>query len=126
MEVSNTYSDAAKRVAHEMTIHSVAGNAGHWASFKLSDGTSDHATYPTRIEAVKDQRWNMDLYFYLEITPDGMQPKEAQAVLEYWRTMYDAGWRLPSADFDYDAAMPMFEWDKRKTIAHLVSGGRHS
>jgi hypothetical protein len=126
MEENKTYSDAAKRIAEEMTMHSVNGQAGHWASFRLSDGTSDHAPYQTRIEAVMANKWDLDNYAYLEITPDGMQPKEAQALLEYFRTLHDAGWRLPDPSFDYDPTMPQFEWDRRKTIAHLVSGGRHS
>lgn len=124
--VAGKYSDAAKRIAHEMTVHSVAGMAGHWASFKLSDGTSDHTPYSQRVLAVKANKWDRDRYMYLEITPDGMQVKEAQALLEYFRTLHDAGWRLPDAEFDYDPTMPQFEWDRRKTIAHLTSGGRHS
>jgi hypothetical protein len=124
MEAYKKISDEAKRVASEMTMHAVNGNAGCWASFKLSDGTSDHEAYPDRILAVKVNKWDRDNYMYLEITPDGMQPKQAQALLEYYREFHDAGWRLPSPDFDYDPTMPMFDWDKKKTIAHLTSGGR--
>jgi hypothetical protein len=124
MEAYRQYSDAAKRISDEVTMHALAGNAMEWASFKLSDGTSGHRTYPTRIDAVKDQRWHMDDYFYVQIPPDGMPAREAQELLEYRRAMRDAGWELPSADFDFDDSMPMFEWDKRKTIAHLTSGGK--
>lgn len=120
------YSDEAKHISDEMTMHTVNGKAGHWASFKLADGTSDHYPYPERVLAVKANKWDRDNYVYLEITPDGMDPKAAQAVLNYARMLHDNGWRLPDPEFDYDPTMPMFEWDKKKTINHLVSGGKIS
>lgn len=119
------YSDDAKRMSDEMTMHSLAGMKGHWAAFRLSDGTPrDHAAYVTRKEAVMAQRWDRDETVYLEITPDGMTPKEAEAFLEWARFLHGQGWRLPDPEFDYDGGMPAFSWDKRAMARHLVTGGK--
>lgn len=120
------YSDASRRIADEMTLHAVARSQG-WAVFHLSDGRPfDHTPYPRRVEAVKATGWDRDNYLYLEIAPDGMEPRAAEAVLSYARMLHNAGWRLPAPDFDFDASMPAFEWDQKKTIRHLVSGGKVS
>ncbi len=111
-------------MADEMTMHAVARSQG-WAVFRLADGTpADHTPYPARTEAVAAMRWDRDNFLYLEIQPDGMEPRAAQAVLNYARALHDAGFRLPDPEFDYDASMPAFSWDRAKTIRHLVSGGK--
>lgn len=122
-----TASTEARRIADAMTLHAVAGNAGQWASFRLDSGTEvhRHATYATRVEAVRHARWNRDTVIYLEIKPDGMQPKEAQAFLSYARFMHARGWRLPSPDFEFDGTMPLLVSDQVKNVRHLVSGGKH-
>lgn len=118
------FSDDARRIADEMTMHAVAKSQG-WAVFSLSDGRPlDHCPYPTRTLAVRAAKWDRDNYLYLEIQPDGMQPKEAEAVLSYARALHNAGFRLPDPEFDYDASMPTFSWDRSKQIRHLASGGR--
>lgn len=123
MNSPEQYSDAAKRIADEMTMHTLAGEAGHWAAFRLSDGRArDHTAYSTRIEAVKAQRWDRDETVYLEITPDGMIPKEAEAYLTYARFLHNHGMRLPDPEFDYDGGMPAFSWDKRANARHLIKG----
>lgn len=117
------YSDDAKRISDEMTMHSIAGMKQHWAAFRLSDGTPrDHTAYVTRIEAVMAQRWDRDETIYLEITPDGMTPKEAQAYLNWARFLHDHGMRLPDPTFDYDGGMPAFAHDKRAMARHLIKG----
>lgn len=122
--VVENYGDDAKRIAHEMSIHAVAKSQG-WAVFSLSDGSSpDHFPYPRRTDAVKAMKWDRDNYLYLEIQPDGMHPKEAEAVLGYARFLHSKGWRLPDPDFDYDPTMPMHSWDQKKTAKHLISGGK--
>lgn len=120
-----TYTDDAKRICNEMNLHAVAKSQG-WVVFRLSDGSPvDHVPYPTRIEAVRHMRWDRDNFLYLEIAPDGMpSAAEAQGVLDYARALHDAGFRLPSPDFDFDNTMPAFGWDKKKTIRHLTSGGK--
>jgi hypothetical protein len=117
-------SDEAKRIADAMTLHSIAGQAGRWASFRMSDGgeVQRHAAYASRIEAVRAARWDRDTTVYLEISPDGMEPKEAQAFLSYARFLHAQGWRLPDPEFDYDGGMPAFAWDKRAMARQLVGG----
>lgn len=121
-----TASDAARRISDAMTLHTIAGQAGQWASFRMSDGREvhRHAVYPSRIAAVAAARWDRDTTVYLEITPDGMEPKAAQAFLDYARFLHSRGWRLPSPDFDFDSSMPEFAWDQRAMARHLVSGGK--
>jgi hypothetical protein len=53
-----------------------------------------------------------------------MEPREAQAFLDYARMLHDADFRLPDPDFDFDSSMPTFSWDKRAQISHLASGGK--
>lgn len=125
MEHSNlTASDDAKRIADAMTLHSIAGNAGRWASFRMSDGREvhRHAAYGSRREAVRHANWDRDTTVYLEISPDGMEPKEAGAFLAYARYLHSRGWRLPDPDFDFDGGMPAFAWDQRAMARQLIGG----
>lgn len=119
-----TASDDAVRIANAMTLHSIAGQAGMWASFRMSDGqeVQAHTAYDSRIAAVRAARWDRDTTVYLEITPDGMQPKEAQAFLTYARFLHSRGWRLPDPGFDYDGGMPAFAWDQAAMARQLVGG----
>lgn len=119
-----TASDDARRIADAMTLHSIAGNAGRWASFRMSDGreVNTHAAYATRVEAVAFARWDRDTTVYLEISPDGMQPKEAQAFLDYARFLHSQGWRLPDPGFDFDGGMPAHSWDRAAMARQLIGG----
>lgn len=118
------WSDAAKRIADEMTMHAIAHSEG-WVCFRLSDGTPlDHIAHDRRIDAVKAAGWDRDRFIYLEVAPDGMTPKEAEACLKYARVLHDAGFRIPSPEFEFDPTMPLLRSDKIKTIRHLASGGR--
>ncbi len=120
------FPDDARRIADEMTLHTIAGSAGMWAAFRMSDGQPiDHVAYERREDAVRAAKHDRDTTVYLEIQPDGMTPREAQAFLSYARMLHDAGFRLPSPDFDFDASMPAFGWDQRAKIRHLASGGKH-
>jgi hypothetical protein len=119
------YTDDARRVADEMSLHAVARARG-WAVFRLRDGRpADHVAYPRREDAVRAMGWNRDDYLYLEIRPDGMpDPAEAQAVLGFARALHKAGFRLPSPDFDFTPVMPAFAHDRVRTIRHLATGGK--
>jgi hypothetical protein len=122
---TKTYSDAARRIMAEMTMHAVARSQG-WVAFKLEDGSPlDHVSYESRFDAVKAAKWDRDRFIYLEIQPDGMTLQEAHAVLVYARALHAAGFRIPGPEFEYDASMPMFAADRAKQIRHLASGGRH-
>lgn len=117
-------SDDAKRVSEEMNMHAIAGSSG-WACFRLSDGSPvDHTPYPTRIEAVMHMNWDRDRIMYLEIDATGMEPRFAQACLDYARMLHDHGFRIPDPTFNYDPTMPMQLWDRKATIDHLASGGK--
>ena len=122
------FSDAAKRVSDAMTLHALAGGAGRFAAFRIADGTSpDHNTvYDTRIEAVVHQKWDLDTVMYLEIAPDGMQPQEAGACLQWWRFLHSRGWRYPYPEFDFDGGMPDLKSDRLAMARHLISGGKVS
>ena len=123
----------ACRIADEMTMHTLAGMAGHWAAFNLADGTPrDHTAYATWAEAVRYAgRWDRDEVIYLQVLPDGMQPREAESFLKYARFLHAAGHRLPPPDsvaFDYcsqlGSGLPQLKSDRYKMARHLISGGR--
>lgn len=119
-----TASDEARRIASAMTLHTAAGSAGRWASFRMSDGreVQRHAAYVSRIEAVRFARFDRDTTVYLEITPDGMGNAQAQDFLCYARFLHSRGWRLPDPEFDFDGGMPAFGWDRAAMAAQLVGG----
>jgi hypothetical protein len=122
--VIEKYSDEAKRIADEMTLHAIAKSEG-WVCFRLSDGTPlDHNVYERRIDAVKAAGWDRDRFIYLEVQPDGMPVKEADACLRFARMLHDSGFRIPSPEFEFDPTMPLLPSDRIKTIRHLASGGR--
>jgi hypothetical protein len=123
----------ACRISEEMTLHTLAGMAGHWAAFRLSDGTpKDHVAYASWADAVKYAgKHDRDETIYLLVQPDGMQPKEAESFLRYARFLHDAGHRLPPPDsvaFDYcsqlGSGLPALKSDRYKMARHLISGGR--
>jgi hypothetical protein len=123
LTVTQAASDAAKRISDEMTMHALAHAEG-WVCFRLSDGTPlDHAVYARRIEAVKAAGWDCDRFIYLEVQPDAMTPRNADAVLAYARALHDAGFRIPSPEFEYDPTMPLMRHDRIASIRHLASGG---
>lgn len=126
-------SEDAKRISDEMNMHALAGSAGHWAAFKLADGTpKNHTAYETWGDAVRFAGgWDRDEVIYLQVQPDGMQPKEADAFLRYARFLHDAGHRLPPPDsvaFGYcsqlGSGLPYLKADRFKMARHLISGGR--
>lgn len=123
----------ACRIADEMTMHTLAGSAGRWAAFRLSDGTpKDHTAYETWGDAVRYAgRWDRDETIYLLVHPDGMQPREAASFLKYARFLHDGGHRLPPPDteaFSYcsqlGSGLPQLKSDRYKMARHLISGGR--
>jgi len=120
-----TASDAARRIADEMTLHAIAGTRG-WCAFRLADGmpVQRGTCFERRVDAVKAAGWDRDTTIYLETQPVGMHPREAQACLDYARALHDAGFRIPAPDFEYDPSMPLLRVDRVKAIQHLASGGR--
>ena len=116
--------DAARRIADEMTMHAIMHAEG-WAAFRLSDGSAlDHVAYERRTDAVRAAGWDRDRVMYLEIQPDGMTIQAADACLRFARILHDAGFRIPSPEFEYDPTMPLLAHDRLATIRHLSAGAR--
>lgn len=116
--------DDVKRVCDAMNLHAVAGSFG-WVAFSMADGKPlDNTAYPAWNDAVRAAKWDRDNYMFLEIQPDGMQPREAQAVLTYARTLSKAGFRIPSPDADMGQAMsmPLQKHDRKTMIRQLIRG----
>lgn len=119
------YPDDVRRVKDEMDMHAVLGQKNQWVAFHLSDGSPlDHAAYPTWNDAVKAAKWDRDNFMYLEVQPDGMPYREANAVLTYARTLHTMGYRIPDPDWaDYQASvMPRMPYDRRLAARQLITG----
>lgn len=119
-------SDEAKRISEAMTLHTLAGSAGKWASFRMSDGreVQPNTAYDSHYDALRHARWDRDTTVYIEITPDGMPPHEAQGALQFARNLHAMGFRIPSPEFSYDPTVPLLKSDQDKTIQHLARPGR--
>lgn len=119
-------SDAAKNISDAMTLHALAGSAGKWASFRMSDGRERQAAtaYDSHYDALRHAGWDRDTTVYIEVPPDGMPPREAEGALRFARNLHGMGFRIPGPEFSYDATVPLLAADRARTIAHLSSGGR--
>jgi hypothetical protein len=115
-----TYSDAARRCADIVTLHTVCGQVGRWVAIRLSDGGSDGAVYDTRADAVRHQL-HEQLCAYVKIQPDGMSARAAHEFLRYHRDLYDAGFRLPDPEFA-PPLMPLTRRDQERQIKVLAKG----
>jgi hypothetical protein len=95
-------SDAARRASEAINVHiSALGHEafGKWVAVRLSDGSSDGVLYDHRREAVSHQ-FHESQCAYIRIPPFGqfIQPFEAEAMLTYHRSCYDAGYRVPDPE----------------------------
>jgi len=106
--------DAAKRCSDEITLHAIAGNAGKWAAIRLADGGSDHVAYDSRSDAVSHQI-SPEYCTYVLIPPDGMQARQADRLLGFWRQVYDAGFRAVDPRDDIPS-MPLTAPEGREQI----------
>ena len=114
------YTDDAKRLAASVNMHAYLGNAGQFAAYKLQDISTDNVAYPSR-RAAAQMKWPNDhYYFYLQIPPDGMQLKEAEAYIRYNRALYEAGLRMPVEIIDSMPTMPNTVQDSRRQISLLT------
>lgn len=112
--------DAAKRVSDAVTLAALSGGVGHWMAFGLSDGRTDNVHYDSRYDAVAHQL-SAAYYLYVQVQPGGMQPRQASALLTYWRQLHDAGGRFHDPGFAMPL-MPLTSPDKRRQIRTLVRG----
>jgi hypothetical protein len=120
--------DPVRRIKDEMDLHAVAGGSGYCA-FNLQTGKpmSRGNSFPSRAAARRNaEKKTMDHLLILEIQPDGMPYKEANAVLQYERTLISAGVRTPD-EFETEEnsgllSMPRTTYDRRRMRQQLVSG----
>jgi hypothetical protein len=111
-----------------MDLHALAGKAHEYAVFSMADGrpvTMD--TYPSRAAARRyAQRKTLDLLLIIEVLPDGMPYREANAVLMYERTLNNMGVQSPDSLEDEAnsgaLSMPRNRHDRRRMAAQLKKG----
>lgn len=119
--------DPVLRVKDAMDLHAVAGGFGY-AVFSLQTGvpvTMD--LYPSRGAARKAaERRTQDALLILEVQPDGMPYREADAVLRYERALWSSGVRTPdSLETEENSgvlSMPRTRNDRRRMAAQLRRG----
>lgn len=119
--------DPVLRVKDTMDMHALAGSHGY-AVFSMADGRPvTHNFYPSRAEARRfAERKTQDFLLILEIQPDGMTYREANAVLTYERTLNNMGIRSPDTLEDEAnsgaLSMPRTRHDRRRMAAQLRKG----
>jgi hypothetical protein len=119
--------DPVLRVKDAMDLHALAGAFGY-AVFSMQDGrpiTND--TYPSRARArISGEKKTRDFLLILEVQPDGMTYREANAVLSYERTLNSMGYRTPdsleSEENSGALSMPRTAHDRKRMAKQLVTG----
>lgn len=117
-ELEPTCGDAARRMASAVTLASMAGGTNRWLAIRLSDGGSDNVLYDSRSDAVTHQL-HPEYATYILIPPDGMTTGQADRVLDYWRKLYNAGFRAIDPRDDIPS-MPLLKSDGLKQIRLLT------
>jgi hypothetical protein len=93
-------SDAARRAADVVNLALLLdqeGNRGRWVAIRLSDGGSDGVIYDDP-RAAADYQLHWKTCMYIPIPWTGMQTREAEIMLQYWRKCYDNGTTPPVLD----------------------------
>jgi hypothetical protein len=124
--------DPVLRVADEMNMHAAAHTPGDpfgYAVFSMETGTPvTHDLYPSRARARQSaEKITSDHLLIIEMQPDGMPFREAEAVLKYERTLvYNLGVRSPdSLETEENSAilsMPRNRHDRRRMARQLKTG----
>jgi hypothetical protein len=112
--------DTARRIADNVGMHVVLGHAGRWAAYRLADGSTDNVAYDTEDDARARNASRPSAV--LQIPPDGMQYREAQAWLGYWRGLHDGFYRPEPGDLV--PLMPLTAADQRRAVRVLTKGPR--
>lgn len=100
-----------------VTLAAIAGGAGNWLAVKLQDGRCDNTLYPSRSEAQRHQL-SPEHCTFIQVPPDGMQIRQADAVLDFWRQCHSAGFRAVDPRDDMPS-MPLTAPDARRQIRLL-------
>lgn len=126
MPLTNTASDAGKRVAETYALHRLADpyeSIGKFFAVKLEDGRTDNVLYDTRADAVRHT--DESHYAYVQIGPWPMSPEDATMFLEIHRRAYKAGMRLQDPDSVANSRVlipRLRKNDVYKQLAALFSG----
>jgi hypothetical protein len=96
----HVHSDAAKRASdagnQAWADGGYDGTVGKFMAFRLDNGSSDGTCYPTKQEAC---RFNSEYeHFFIAMHPGGLGACEAEIMLKFHRTAYDAGFPIISPD----------------------------
>lgn len=131
------YPDPVLRVKDEMDMHAVAitqggyefaGTGYGYAVFSLQTGIPvTHDLYPSRGDARRiAERKTTDALLILQVQPDGMPYREAEAVLKYERGLYAAGMRTPdymeTEENSGLLSMPRTKHDQARMARQLLAG----
>jgi hypothetical protein len=120
--------DPVRRVKDAMDMHAVGGGRGYVA-FNLQTGKSmsGHNTFPSRAQARRNaEKKTRDHLLIVEISPDGMTYREADACLRYERALVSAGVRTPD-EFETEEnsgllSIPRTAHDRRRMAQQLITG----
>jgi hypothetical protein len=123
--LQSVYTAAAHRASDAVTLHALAGSAGKYAALSLLDGSPSpgNVAYDSQLAAIAALGWNRDRFAVVFIPPDGMPPREAEAVLTFARQRYDAGFRYADPNRGYnqpDISMPALPADRARQIRLLT------
>lgn len=92
-------SDSARRATDAINLHIHAHGHdafGKWVAIRMSDGSSDGTLYDTRPDAIRHQlHESQSMYFRIPPYGQFITPAEAETMLTYARSCYDAGRRVP-------------------------------
>ena len=112
------YSSAAWRFSEAATQGLVDGKVGRWIAARLSDGSTDGVYYDSRAEAVSHQL-HESLCCYVIITPNGMNPQQAESILKFYRYAYNNGFRITDPQAP-DFILPTTNEDMASQLARLA------
>lgn len=93
--------DAAKRMSDCHMLHMTVdplGHLNHYIAFKLEDGSSDGALYPTWADARNHQHGDPNRYAYMCTVPTEFPPRDALQFLYYARACHKAGYVMHDPD----------------------------
>lgn len=99
--IGKGHTDEAKRASDIAVMHWLANGmdaVNGWMAFRLIDGQSDMALYPSKSVAIAYQKGDEFLYMYLPLHPGGMNVCEAEVMLSVHRRAYQNGFRLVDPD----------------------------
>jgi hypothetical protein len=119
--------DPVRRIKDTMDMHAVGKGVGY-VVFSLQDGKPlSRNTFPSRAAArTAGEKKTQDHLLILEVSPDGMPYREADACLRYERALISAGYRSPdSLETEENSgllSMPRMPTDRKRMARQLLTG----